>query len=487
MAVSLFTVRVILNVLGVIDYGIYNVVAGVVSMLGFLNGAMATASQRFFSYELGREDTEALRRTFSMSLNIYLLIMIAIVILAETIGLWLVKTKLVIPDERITAARIIYQFSIVSFLASMLSAPYLAVIIARENMDVYAYVSIFEVLFKLISAFLIKYLAYDKLILYGLLLMISSFLSLSLYILVCRRRYKESRYQFFWDRSMFRILASYTGWNLFGSAVGVVKIQAINILLNMFFGPVVNTARTIATQVSTAVNSFSQNFSTAVRPQIIKHYAAGNKDQMLKLVFQSSKLTFFLMYFISFPLILEMPFVMKVWLKQIPGDAILYTRLVLVDIMIDSISYPLMTAAQATGEIKVYQAVVGGFLLLNLPCSYIALELGAPAQSVLVIAIVITTLAFIIRLIIVRRLLDFPINPFIQQLIKPLMIACIISAPLPLAINLAMHESIVRFFLVIVVSMFTIGLSFYFLALQRDEQIILNDIVHKKLAKLKST
>jgi len=388
MLVSLYTVRIVLNILGVEDYGIYNVVAGIVTMFSFLSNSMATASQRFFSFELGRHDFERLQKTFSLSFQIYAIIAIVIIVFAETIGLWFINNKLVIPLARINAANWIYQFSIFSFVISVMTTPYMAVIIARENMDVYAYISIVEVFLKLAIVFLLKIFNYDKLKLYGFLLLIVTSINSLLYILVCRKRYPESRFKYFWDVKMFKTLFSFSGWNLFGASVGVVKNQAINILLNIYFGPIVNTARGIAFQVNSAVTSFAQNFSTAVRPQIIKQFAASKKEEMMSLIFQSSKATAYLMFFFVLPLVFEMPLVINLWLGQIPEFVVLFTRLVLIDALIDSISYPLMTAAQATGKIKLYQSVVGGFLLLNLPVSYIALKLKAPAESVMIIAII---------------------------------------------------------------------------------------------------
>ena len=483
MLVNLFTVRIILATLGVVDYGIYNLIAGIVSMLGFLNGAMATASQRFFSYDLGRGDIKALQTTFSMSLNIYVIMISLVIILAETLGLWLLNTKLVIPIERLWATKIIYQLSIGSFVCSMLTTPYIAIIIARENMELYAYISIFEAFLKLITAFIVKYIKYDKLVLYCFLIMLSSVLVLGLYIFICRKNYFETKYRFSWNKAMFQTLLSYTSWNLFGAAVGAAKIQAINVLLNAFFGPVINAARGIASQVSSAASSFSLNFSTASRPQIVKQYATGDIEEMVRLVLQSAKLTFFLMYIISFPLFLEMSIIMKIWLSEVPQDAVLFTRLVLVDLVIDSISYPLMTAAQATGKIKMYQAVVGGFLLLNFPCSYIVLRLGAPSQSVLIVAIIITSIALPIRLVILKRLMDFPIRTFFQQVIIPLLKACIISAILPIIIILIMHEGLIRLVITIICSILSISIAFYLLALQKDERLLLKTSFYSYLRK----
>lgn len=363
--VSLYTVRVVLATLGAEDYGIYNVVAGVVTMFSFLSGAMATASQRYFSYALGQNDEVQLKRYFSMSFTIYCLIALVVVVIAETCGLWFVENKLVVPLERQQAAFWIYQASIFPTVCTILTAPFMASIIAHEDMNIYAYVSIVEVVLKLGIVFLLSLFPADKLIVYGFLMAAVVFVNTAIYRSICARKYRECRFSFFWDKRLFKELVGYTGWNMFGASVGIFKNQLVNIVLNQFFSPVVNAARGIAYQVNGAVTSFSQGFSTAVRPQIIKSYASGNKEEMLALMYRSCKATFFLMYVFTLPLSLEMSYVLGLWLGNVPENAILFTRLALLDALIDSVSYPLMTAAQATGKIGLYQSVVGGILLLN--------------------------------------------------------------------------------------------------------------------------
>lgn len=407
MAVSLYTVRVVLNVLGAEDYGIYNVVAGVVTMFGFLSGAMATASQRYFSFDLGKGDTENLKKTFSVTLTIYALLALLIVILAETVGLWFVYNKLVIPLERLTAAKWIYQAAVASFLFTLITTPYMSAIIAHENMDVYAYVSIVEVVLKLGIVFLLQVLPFDKLIVYGFLLLAVAVINTSLYRLYCVKKYTECRFRFLWDKKLFIEIFSYTGWNTFGAAVGVFKFQLVNILLNQYFSPVLIAARGIASQVNSAVSSFAINFSNAVRPQIIKLYAAEQKKEMLTFMFTSARYTFFLMFLLAVPLCFEMNSVLGLWLKNVPENTVIFTQLLLIDVMIDSISYNLGIGIQATGRIKWYQIIIGGLLMLNLPVSWILLALGFVPTSVFIVGIVITFIAFICRLFFLKYLLDF--------------------------------------------------------------------------------
>ena len=470
MLVSLYTVRVVLNVLGAEDYGIYNVVAGVVTMFSFLSGAMATASQRYFSFDLGKGDSEHLKTTFSVTFQIYVLLAFVVILLAETVGLWFVNHKLVIPAERMTAANWIFQAAIVSFLLTLITTPYMASIIAHENMNVYAYVSIIEAGLKLGIVFLLKVLPYDKLIVYGLLLAAVAFINTSIYRFYCHNHYEECKFRFVKDGKLFKEIVSYSGWNLFGASVGVAKNQILNILLNINFGAIVNAARAVSSQVNTAVVSFSQNFSTALRPQIIKAYAAEKKEECMSLVFRGCKFTFYLMYVFALPLVLEMNIVLKVWLKNPPEYAVIFTCLALIDAVVDSISYPLMTLAQATGKIKLYQGVVGGVLLCNLPVSYIALKLGAPAYSVMIISVCMTFLAFVLRLFIVKRLTSMSIVQFLLKTALPCMVVSIISAVVPCFIRIKLYEGWGSFFFVIFISVLCTSLSVLFIGMSKIER-----------------
>ena len=483
LLVSLYTVRVVLNVLGAEDYGIYNVVAGVVTMFSFLSGAMATASQRYFSFDLGKGDNEHLKTTFSVTFQIYVLLAAIVIILAETVGLWFVNHKLVIPAERMAAANWIFQAAIVSFLLTLITTPYMASIIAHENMNVYAYVSIVEALLKLGIVFLLKVLSYDKLIVYGMLLSTVAFINTSIYRLYCHKHYVECKFQFIKDSKLFREIISYSGWNLFGASVGVVKNQIINILLNIYFGAIVNAARAVASQVNSAVISFSQNFSTALRPQIIKSYATERNEECINLVFQGCKFTFFLMYIFSCPLIIEMDLILKIWLKNPPELAVIFTQLALIDAVIDSISYPLMTLAQATGKIKLYQGVVGGILLCNLPIAYIALRFGAPPYIVMIIAICITFVAFIVRLFIVKRLSGLSIKKFVIKTAIPCVIVAICASIFPGFFYLTLNKGWYSFFFIIFVSILCSILSVFFIGMSKNERLIVISKIKTKLVR----
>ena len=470
MLVSLYTVRVVLDVLGAEDFGIYNVVAGIVTMFTFLSGAMATACQRYFSFELGRKDYEQLKKTFSVSLISYIVVAVILLLFAESVGLWFVYNKLDIPSDRVHAARLIYHASVVSLFFTIITTPYMAAIIAHEDMSVYAYLSIIEAFLKLLVPLLLPLFVFDKLVLYGYFLAGVVVISTFLYRTVSRRRYVECRSGWYWDRKLFKELMSYTGWNMFGSSVQVFKFQAVNIVLNQFFNPVVVASRSIANQVNHAVKSFAQNFSTAVRPQIIKSYAAGKFVEMNLLVYRSCKATFYLMFVFTLPLCLEMPFVLSLWLKTPPQYVVIFTQLILVDALVDSVSYPLMTVAQATGKIRLYQAVVGGVLLLNLPFALIAMVLGFSPVSVFIIAVFLSFVAFGVRLFILKRLVQFSIVQFIGNVVLPLLLSAVIGFVFSYPIKFLTIGGFIRAGLVVIISVISFSVAFFYFALMRVER-----------------
>jgi O-antigen/teichoic acid export membrane protein len=481
MLVSLYTVRVVLNTLGAEDYGIYNVVAGVVTMFGFLSSSMAIASQRYFSFELGRGDFEQLKRIFNLNLVIYVLIAVLVLLLAETVGLWFVGNKLVIPQDRKSTTMWVYQFSILSFLFSILTSPYMAVIIAREDMKIYAYVTIVEVMLKLSIVFMLQFIPMDKLQLYGILMCMVTIVNTAIYRAICIRKYKECKLRLYWDKRLFREIIGYTGWNLFGASAGIFKFQMVNILLNQFFSPIVVAARGIASMVNNATISFSQNFNTAIHPQIIKHYAAGHKEEMFVLVFQGVKGTYFLMYLFVLPLVLEMPLVFSLWLKNTPEYAVLFTRLALMEALVDSISYPIMTAAQATGKNRLYQSVVGSILLSNLPFSWIILSLGAPAWAVMIIAIILSVIAFMSRLFIVKRLLDFPLGRFFENVILPICFVSVLAMIFPFVLCHILKYNFLRLLITVFVSFFSTCILIYVFGLHKSERVFVKNIIVNKL------
>ena len=484
MLVSLYTVRVVLNVLGAEDYGINNVVAGFVTMFNFLSSAMATASQRYFSYDLGKNDAEHLNKTFCITFLIYIFLCVFVLLIAETIGLWFVIRKLVIPKERIFAAIWIYQFSIISFIMTLVTTPYKASIIAHESMDAYAYISIVEVLLKLAVVFVLRVITLDKLIIYGLLQCIVVSTNTLLYRIYAKRKFKECKYHFTWDINMLKEMLSFSGWNLFGSIAYVLKNQGLNIVLNLFFGPIVNAARGVAYQVNNAVVTFSHNFSMAVRPQIVKNYASEDIEKSINLVCSGSKLAYYLMFVFTLPLCLEMKYVLTIWLKNPPGFTVIFTILVLLDALIDSVNGPVITLMQATGKIRNYQILVGTILLFNVPVSYIALKVfNTPAHSIFIIAILLTIIASIVRLIVTHIYASLKIKFYIKKVYLPCFLITIISCIFPGLIRYFMHEGVARFFIVVFVSVMSTLLAIFTVGINKHEREILINFCKQKLLK----
>lgn len=478
MAVSLYTSRVVLNTLGIEDFGIYNVVGGVVMMFSFLNSSMASATQRFFSFEIGKNDLEQLKKVFSMSVNTHAIIALFIFLLAETIGLWFLNNKLVIPPERLEAANWVYQFSTFSFMLTVMNVPYDGMIIARERMNVYAYVSIVEVVLKLIIVFVLVWGGFDKLKLYSFLVFCVAAIIWSIYKIYCKRKFTETNYTALWDKVLFKTLMNYAGWNLFGNLAAVTMAQGVNILLNLFFGPVVNAARAIAFQVSSALNGFVSNFQMAINPQIIKSYASDDLKYMHQLIFNGSKYSFYLLFCISLPVLLEMELILGWWLKIVPEYTALFCRLILINIMIDSISGTLMTAAQATGRIKKYQAIIGGLLLFNLPVSYFFLKEGFSPQITIYISIFFAIVALCSRLVILRPLILISPSRFFKEVIVIVIVVALCSIILPLLIRMSMDSGYWRFFVVSFVGGLSTMFSIFFIAFNKQEKrFVINKIV----------
>lgn len=469
MGVSLYTVRVVLNTLGAVDYGIYNVVAGVVTMFSFLSGAMATASQRYFSFDLGKKDYEQLKKTFSVSFTIYVIIALVVVLLAETIGLWFVYNKLVIPPERVQAARWIYQASIVSFVFTILTTPYMASIIAHEDMTIYAYVSIVEVILKLGIVFLLPFFSLDKLMLYGLLMAVVVIINTTVYRTICRKKYEECRAKLQWDTALFTELLSYTGWNLFGAVAGVFKLQGTSIILNQFCGPIVNASRAIAFQINSAVNSFSQNFSMALKPQIVKNFASHEYKILFDLLYRGCKFTFFLMFILTVPVILNLDFILKIWLVILPENVVTFSKLVLIESLIESLSYPMSTANQATGKIKKYQILLGTTVCLNLPISYLLLKLDFQPNSVFIVSILLIFVTTLIRTFFLNNIPLFSLKTIFLKVYLPVLLVVISITGCFTIINFH-TESILDLLLNGFVELLIISVSIFFLGLNINEK-----------------
>ncbi len=481
MGVSFYTVRIVLEVLGIVDYGIYNVVGGVVSAFGFISNTMASASERFFAFEIGRNNFTRLKQLFSLTLTIYAVMAFIILLLAETVGLWFINTQLIIPPARLIAAHYIYQFAVISFMFTLLTIPYNSVIIAREQMSVYAYVSIVEVTLRLAILYILIPFHADRLKLYAVLTFAVTLIITFIYRTYCKRKFEECTFRFYWERGLFNALLSYSGWNLFGTLTVVSFNQGINFLLNIFFGPVINTASAIAYQVNNGVMSFSSNFYTAVRPQIVKSYAEGNARDTINLVYKSTKFSFFLLLLVSMPILLETNFILKLWLKEIPPFTGLFVKLIIMYSFVNLLQIPISTAVQATGNIRKYQVIVGLIMLLCLPGLYVCLKFGLPPQFAYYSMILVSCIAIIFRLAILRQLIPFSYISYIKQVLFKILIVCSSACITPSIVMFNMAEGWPRFLMVSLLATLSSICSIYFLGLTRDEKKFILNMVKRYL------
>lgn len=408
MAVGLYTVRAILDILGVVDYGLYNVVGGVVTMFAFMNRTLSTSSQRYFSIELARGDKERLNKWFCLNITTFLAIGVIITVFLETVGLWFVNTYMTIPSERLFAANIVYQLSIISFLFQIVSIPYLALVVAYEKMNVFAYVGILEALGRLVIVFILTMLTFDKLIIYGILILLLSVGTSMSYIIYCWHHYPESAYRWYWNTKETKELLGFSGWHFLGTFSTSCRSQGINILLNMFFNPAVNAARAVAFQVNMHILQLSTNFFTAIKPQIYKSYAKKEYEDLFRLMMRASIISAFLISIIAFPLIANTDYVLGLWLKEVPEYTVLFTQLALINGLIDASDAPLIAAALATGKIRRYMMIVSAIILANVPISYIALKLGGDPTMTLYISISLSCISVVVRAYLLKGLMNFP-------------------------------------------------------------------------------
>jgi O-antigen/teichoic acid export membrane protein len=462
MAVTLYMSRIVLDQLGVSDYGIYSLVGGIIALFGFLNSSMSSATQRYLAFDLGKKDDNKLQKTFSATLTIHLAIAIIILLFAETLGLWYVNYKVVLPPERLFAANVVYQFSVLTALIGIIQVPYDSLIMAYEKMNIYAYISIIEVSLKLTLVFFLVYYPGDKLIAYGAMMFLVSLIIRIAYQIYCKKKYVVSKYKFEYDKIYFKELISYSGWNLFGGLASVSRGQGINIILNLFYGTVANAAYGLTLQVQSATNQFVTNFQRAVNPQIIKTYSEGNLERMQKLIIQSSKFSFLLMFLLVAPIILNTDFILNLWLKNPPKHTVIFIQLSLVSILIDSISYPFQTGIQATGHIKLYQVVVGSIQIFAIPISSFWLYFGGEPEVVFYTIIMVSFLSLIFRVYFVRKKVKLNINEFLNQVISRVLVICILMYCFSLLSNYIQFESDVLKFLlsgIITIVLFILGLS----------------------------
>lgn len=470
MLITLYTSRVVLNALGVVDYGIYNVVGGVVAMFSLLSGSIANAISRFITFELGKGDLSKLNVIFCTSVNIQIGMSVCIFILGSAIGGWFLNTHMNIPPNRLIAANWVLFASLLMFCINLISIPYNASIIAHEHMNAFAYVSILEASLKLLVCYLIVVSPYDKLITYVILLVIVSILIRYIYGLYCRKHFQECNYRFVHDSSLLKQMGSFAGWQFLPNGCWLFNTQGVNILINIFFGVTFNAARGIATQVDGAIQQFVNNFLTAINPQITKTYAAGNLDEMFKLVCRGAKVSYFLLMIIAIPIILEANYVLTIWLKIVPDYSILFLRLSIIGSMINMLGGTGLTACMATGKIKKYSIYISCVGFLVFPLTWMAYCIDMPVESTYYIFIIIYICITIVRLFIMKELLQFPIRLFVTDVFLRI---CLVT-PLVLLISIIpiiiFEESFFRLILTILLSVLSSAIIILFFGLSIGER-----------------
>jgi O-antigen/teichoic acid export membrane protein len=467
----------VLDVLGATDYGINNIITGVVVLFSFLNNALLSATQRFLNFYLGKKDYDTTETVFCMSMNTYLLFSVIVLIIGETVGLWFVQTQLNIPIERMNVAVWVYQLALIQFITSLLRIPYNATIIAYERMGFYAYVSLVEVLLKLGCVYLLYITTFDKLLVYSILYTIIPIIINLAYKTFCNHNFKTSFYRIIWDKSIFKELFGFTGWSLFGSVANLLAQQGLNILLNIFHGVTVNAAAGIANQVSTSVFGFVSNFQTAFQPQIVKTYASGEHNRFFQLIMQTSKFSFFLVLMIFTPIILTIDHILAIWLKDVPEYTGIFCQLILVYLALEALSAPLWMGVQATGKIRNYQILIAVIIGLNFPLAYLYLKLGYPPYCVWWIRIGINIVTLIVRCIYMKYNLCFSIILYLKKVIYPILGVTLFSIIIPCWIDHVLQQSAFNFVLVVASSVVISIVLIYFIGMSSSEKKIVKKMI----------
>ena len=482
LGVSLYTTRVILSVLGVEDFGIYNVVAGFVSMFAFLNSAMTNTIQRFYNYEKSSSEGTALTVVYNTALQIQGLLAIVLLILLETIGLWFVNNQMIIPDDRLVAANWVFQCSGLSLILLVLQIPYSAAIISHEKMDYYALVSIIDVFLKLAVVIVLPYVSYDKLAFYGITSVLVSLLNFLMYFYYAKRYFAEIRLNKIFAKSKFKEMLSFTGWNVFGSFAFMIQGQGLNVLINTFFGPAVNAARGVAFQIQGAINGFSENIATAFRPQLVSSYAEENYDRTRNLMFSMSKFCFVMVCVLSIPISIEIEYILDIWLKGVvPEYTIIFTILVLANMLINSLNMPISQTVQATGFVKNYQLIRSVIVTSTLPLAWLLLYIGSSPTSVFWATLALTIINQPVSMAILHRNFSYSYNQYFIKVILPCILFLLTSAILPLIVHFIMDDSFIRLCLVVVSSIFGSAVTLYLVILNTSEKEVIKRVINNKI------
>lgn len=485
LLINLYTSRVVLSTLGIVDYGINNVVGGVITMLGFLTGSLSAASSRYITYDLGKGDMAALKKTFGNILSIHFILAAIVLVLGETLGLWFMSTQLQIPPEREIAAMWVYQFSIFSFILAIISVPYNATIIAHEKMSAFAYISIVDAILKLLIVYLLVIIPYDKLIIYAILYFCIQAFDRIVYGVYCSQHFAETHTRLRYDVKLFREIFAFAGWTMNGNLAVIGYTQGLNILLNIFFGPAVNAARGIAVQVQGVCQQFCSNFQMALNPQLTKNYAQGDLDNMHRLLVKSSKFSFYILFFIVLPLMFKAEFVLRLWLSIVPEHTVSFLRLILIVGLLYTLSNPIIVSVHATGKLKKFQLIEGTILLTIVPIAYLLLKFfGIRPEYVFVVHIAAELCTQYARLRIVLPMISMKLRDYYRFVIKPILLVVILSPWLPYIANIAVHGQWISFFVVCIICILCIFGCMYFIGCTNSERMFIKEKLSGILMKI---
>lgn len=484
MVISLFTSRIILDSLGVDNFGIYNVVGGFVAMFSLMSSALTNSISRFLTFELGKGDTEKLKRVFSTSLNVMFALSIVVLLVGETVGLWFLNYKVNIPIERMGAANLVYQLSIATFIMGLVSVPYNASIISHEKMTAFAYIGIFEIAMKLVIVYTLYVSPFDKLKTYAILLFLLSLSIRLIYGIYCNRHFQETHYKFVFDKPLLRQMTGFAGWNFLAQGAYQLNGSGVNLLINIFFGVTLNAARGIAYQVNNAVCQFTSNFMVALTPQITKSYAAGELAEMHKLIFRGAKFSYFLTLFFLIPICVETEYILNLWLIEVPDYTVSFVRWTLYITAINMFSGTLIPALHATGNIKRYMIIVGLVEITNFPLTYIAFKLGAdPLYSYYIYFGVYLVLMFL-RLYLIKDLIKMSGKQFVSEVYVKSAVVTALAAILPLLLMFIMPDGFLRLVTICVVSAISTIVSVYAFGFTVDEKIMVVNFARNKFRSL---
>lgn len=485
MAVGLYTSRTILHILGAEDYGIYNVVGGIVTMLSFINLGMVASTQRFISFELGRANLERLSNVFNTSIRTHVLLAVIILSIAETLGLWFVNYKLNIPTDRLLAANVVYQCALISFTLTVISVPYNACIVAHERMNTFAVVSILDTLLKLTAVLILPLFRFDNLIIYAVSLVVVAVIIRSIYTWYCRKNFEECQIKVLQkDKKLFGEMFSFAGWSLLGNMGFSVKDQGINALINIFFDATMNAARGIAYQISGVIYNLVSNFQMAINPQITKSYAVGDKENMLKLVFRGSRLSFCLLMILVIPVYLRSPYLMDLWLVDVPAHTIVFLKLVLIMQMVDSMASPFVVGIQAIGDVKLFQILISIIMFANLPICYLLLKFGMPFYSVMYVAIATSLIGLFTRVFLLRGFVPFEFRRFALDVFARNVATCAVAFLIVRYINNYIPETFIGMVLFLIISVIITIITIGLIGLAKDERALLINFASRKYKKI---